>query len=296
MQKGINLTATGKHEIQTARCLKTPEISLIISFYNGIQRLRLVLASLEVQRFKDFEVIIADDGSSEAVIRELKEIISTSPLDMIHVHHEDKGWRKNIILNKAITASHGNYLVFIDGDCLLHPFCLLEHNNHKTSGKVIAGRRVYLSEKISTLLDPEKVRRGDLWGKYQFRLLTEGLVNRTRHAENAIYIKSPAIRRIINRKDKHVLGSHFSLFKEDILAVNGFDERYLAPGAGEDTDLEVRLRETGMKITSLKHIAIQYHLYHKKLIRDQRNRELLEQTRKSGISFTPYGINKTDFR
>jgi hypothetical protein len=101
---------------------------------------------------------------------------------------------------------------------------------------------------------------------------------------------------MINRKDKHVLGSHFSLFKKDLLAVNGFDERYLAPGAGEDTDLEVRLREWGVKIRSLKHIAIQYHLYHEKLVRDQKNREMLEHTKKSGVSYTPYGIKKAQAR
>jgi glycosyltransferase involved in cell wall biosynthesis len=276
--------------------LKTPETSLIISFYNGIKQLRLILASLEVQRYKDFEVVIADDGSSEAVIRELEEIVSRSPLEIIVVHHEDMGWRKNIILNKAVMASRGNYLVFIDGDCLLHPCCLLEHNHHKAAGWVIAGRRVYLSEKLSTLLNPERIRRGDLWGKYQLRLLLEGILNRTRHAENAIYVKSPLLRRMINRKDKHILGSHFSLFKEDMLAINGFDERYLAPGAGEDTDIEVRLRRNGVNIRSLKHIAIQYHLYHKKLVRDQKNREILEQTKKSGISFTPYGIKKAETR
>lgn len=272
--------------------MKTPEISLIISFYNGIEQLRLVLASLEVQLFKAFEVIIADDGSSEAVIRELDDIIQNSPLDIRHVYHEDKGWRKNMILNKAVMASHGEYLVFIDGDCLLHPSCLLEHNLHKASGWVIAGRRVYLSEQISASLDPEKVRRGVLWGKYQWRILREGLVKRTQHAENAIYIKSLCLRKMINNKDKHLLGSHFSLFKEDILAVNGFDERYLAPGAGEDTDLEIRLRKHGVKMKGLKHIAIQYHLYHQKLTRGSRNREILEHTRKSGISYTPFGINK----
>ena len=252
----------------------------------------MVLASLEVQKFREFEVIIADDGSPEAIRKELREIISKSSLDIHHVRHEDIGWRKNIILNKAVMASQGDYLVFIDGDCILHPYCLQEHHNHKEPGWVIAGRRIYLSERISAHLNPDMIRRGDLWGKDQLRILAEGLIKRSSHTENAIYIKSPAIRRLINKKDKGILGSHFSLYREDFLSVNGFDERYLAPGAGEDSDLEIRLRKNGLKIKTLKHIAIQYHVYHKKLPQDKKNLEILNRNREQGITYTPYGINK----
>jgi len=210
----------------------------------------------------------------------------------VHVFHEDRGWRKNIILNKAVAASRADYLVFIDGDCILHPHCLMEHKKHKALNCVIAGRRVYLSEKISANLDQEMVRRGRLWGKHLLQILIEGLRDKSRHAENAIYIRSPLLRRLLNKKEKGILGSHFSLHKEDILSVNGFDERYLAPGAGEDTDLSVRLRNRGVKIRTLKHIAIQYHLYHKKLPQEKKNLGILEQTRKEGLVYTPYGIQK----
>jgi len=272
--------------------MSVPEISLIISFYNKIDALRMVLASLELQKFKKFEVIISDDGSSDEIKRELIDIISKSSLDISHVWHEDKGWRKNIALNKAIQASKSNYLLFIDGDCILHPFCLLEHYNHKDPGYVIAGRRVNLSAKITESLNPEKIIKGDLWRRYRIRIFMGGLIKKTRHFENAIYIKSPIFRKTINKKDKGILGSHFSLYKDDILSVNGFDERYLTPAAGEDSDLEFRLRRNGIRIRTLKHIAIQYHLYHPVLFRDKKNLEILRQTIKDGVIYTPYGINK----
>lgn len=272
--------------------METPEISLIISFYNKIDVLRMVLASLELQHFEKFEVIISDDGSSDEIKKEIQGIISNSSLDIHHVWHEDKGWRKNVVLNKAVLLSKTNYLVFIDGDCILHPYCLLEHYNSREPGRIIAGRRVNLSAKITTNLNPEKIKKGYLWGKYRIRIIWDGLLNETRHSENAIYVKSPVIRKRINKKDKGVLGSHFSIHKEDIISVNGFDERYLAPAVGEDSDLEFRLRLNGIKIKTLKHIAIQYHLYHKTLKRDKKNRKILDQTKKDGVAYTPFGINK----
>lgn len=128
--------------------MKAPGLSLIISFYNKLDYLKLILASLEAQTFSDFEVVISDDGSSDKVCRELEDIIRKSDFPIKHVWHEDKGWRKNMILNKSITASRGDYLVFIDGDCILHPRCLEEHFNARRKNRIIAGRRVNLSPSL----------------------------------------------------------------------------------------------------------------------------------------------------
>jgi glycosyltransferase involved in cell wall biosynthesis len=276
--------------------MNAPEIAVIISVYNGLDDLRMVLASLELQTFKNFEIVIADDGSSEDVVKEMDSIISSSPLVIRHIWHEDRGWRKNIILNRAIVASRGQYLVFIDGDCILHPCLLHEHFDHREPGYLIAGRRVNLSPGITSRLDPQKVSGGVLWGKYMFRIIFGGLTGKTKHFENAIYVKSPRLRNRINKKEKHILGSHFSIHKEDILAVNGFDERFTAPAAGEDTDLNLRLSRNGIRTKTLKHIAIQYHLYHQKLYRDPERLKILEQNTKENINYTPYGIarEKTD--
>lgn len=269
-----------------------PELTLIISFYNKPHNLKLVIASLEVQTFKAFEVIIADDGSSDEIVKIVQSIISSSSLDIKHIWHEDKGWRKNRILNKAILSSNTDYLVFIDGDCILHPEFMEEHYDHREKNYVIAGRRVNLSKKISENLTPEKISKGYLWGRYRLWILVEGLIKKNTHFENSFYFKNPLIRRFINKKDKGILGAHFSIYKDDIVAVNGFDERYLAPAVGEDTDLEYRLRQNGMKIKTLKHIAIQYHIYHRKLFRDERNQKIFEETKRKGLAYTPYGLSQ----
>ena len=117
-------------------------------------------------------------------------------------------------------------------------------------------------------------------------------IHRNLHFENAIYFRSPFIGSRINKKEKGILGSHFSLYKEDIRLVNGFDERFLHPAVGEDTDLELRLRRIGVKVRSLKHIAIHYHLHYKMLPRKDNNLRIMEDNTRRGVTFTPYGIYK----
>ena len=102
-------------------------ISLIVSFYNKVELLKLIFAALEVQTYHNFEVIIADDGSKPEVVEEITRIKSDYFFAIKHIWHEDKGWQKNIILNQAVTASEGEYLIFIDGDCIPEKHFIQEH-------------------------------------------------------------------------------------------------------------------------------------------------------------------------
>ena len=268
-----------------------PSISLIISFYNQDKPFELVLASLEKQKFKDFEVIIADDGSSKESVQHLTRLTGRSELEFKHVYQEDRGFRKCKILNKAVMESDAAYLMFTDADCILHPRCMEEHDRHREEKTVIAGRRVDLSPGLSAKLTPELIRDGWLWGKYWVPLLLDGLRKRTKHAENSAYIRNRWIRSLLNRKEKGILGSHFSLHRKDFMDVNGFDERFTHYG-GEDTDLDFRLRRNGVQVKTLKHIAVQYHIYHPISSPDHTILEVLESNNRDGITFTPFGIVK----
>jgi len=268
-------------------------ISLILSFYNQTGPFELLLASLEQQSFKDFEVVIADDGSSKESVERLNSLIDRSKLKFKYIRQEDKGHRKSRILNKAILESEAEYLMIIDPDCILHPRCMEEHFRYREKKVVIAGRRVDLSPELSTRISPELIHNGWVWGKFVKTILLDGLRNRTKHAENAIYIRNRLVRSRLNRKEKGILGSHFSLYRKDIMDVNGFDERFTSY-AGEDTDLDNRLRRNGVKIKSLKHIAIQYHIYHPISTANQSIMEVVESNNSEGITFTPYGIAKNE--
>ncbi|NJK94469.1 MAG: glycosyltransferase [Bacteroidales bacterium] len=188
------------------------KISLIISFYNRIDYLKLLFASLKRQTFRDFEVIIADDGSRQEVVKEVLQLLSESSFKTQHIWHEDKGWRKTVILNKAILASNTDYLVFVDGDCFLHKKFLEEHYLNKNAKTVLVGRRVNLSAKISKILNPAKIEKGYLEGYSIFiNLLWHKLSGSGSHVENAIFIKSRFLRRFLNKKRRGILGSNFSV-------------------------------------------------------------------------------------
>jgi GT2 family glycosyltransferase len=124
------------------------------------------------------------------------------------------------------------------------------------------------------------------------RLALGSLFRKDVHFENAIYLGNKHLRSLINKKDKGLLGSHFSMAKSDLLDVNGFDERFSEPAAGEDTDLEMRLRRNGVRVRTLKHIAIQYHLWHRSLPRVPGRLEILEENNKGGVTYTPFGMVK----
>jgi Glycosyltransferases, probably involved in cell wall biogenesis len=269
-----------------------PKVSLIISFYNKIDILKLVLAGLEKQSFKEFEVIIADDGSKAEVVNEIKQIIANSKLNIIHIWHEDLGWRKNIALNNAIIKSKADYLVFIDGDCILHKHFIKEHYLARQQNVMLAGRRVYLSERVSQILKPAYVKHGFLENLFVPLMIIDRLLGKGSYIEYALYIRSKWLRKKINNKDRGILGSNFSIHKQDILAINGFDERYASPYLGEDTDLEYRLRLNGIKVKTLKFLAIQYHFYHERLVNTKQNESIFEDTLKNKYVYTPYGIKK----
>ncbi|MHB1686929.1 MAG: glycosyltransferase [Ignavibacteriaceae bacterium] len=263
--------------------------SIILSFYNRIDYLKLVLAGLEKQTFKDFEVIIADDGSSENVVSEIESLSLKFPFSLVHLWQEDNGFRKNKILNRAITESNSDFLIFVDADCVPHSEFVKEHYTNREENKCNTGRRVNLSKKITALLTPDKIKEGFLEKEFLL-LIQDGLVGKSYDVEKGFYFQSKVLRNYFNRKKRGLLGCNFSIYKKDFLDINGFDERYEAPSIGEDSDVQFRLEINGVKINSLNNIAVQYHLYHKIQERPQKNLDLFEEVKKSNLSFTPYGI------
>jgi len=276
--------------------MPNPEVTLIISFYNQFPFLELVFAGLERQIHKNFEIIIADDGSKGKIVQQIKHYISISGLNINYVWHEDKGWRKNRILNLSIQQSASDYLIFIDGDCIPHKAFIFEHLMNKQANRVLAGRRVNLSKIVSDRLTYIKVQKGFLETKLFPLMIWESIMGRGDRIENGFYFRSRAIRKRINKKDRGILGCNFSIHKSDLLAINGFDERYEAPAVGEDTDLEYRLKLNGVKVKMIKNLAIQYHLYHPKLSRPGKNLEIFNETMEKGIWYTPYGIDKSGMK
>ena len=267
------------------------EATVIGAFYNKVDYLKLVLAGFERQTLKNFEFIIADDGSSEDVVSEIKIISSRYTFPVKHIWQEDKGFRKNKNLNKAISESESDYLIFIDCDCVPHRAFVEGHLSNSIKNASLTGRRVNLSKKITDQLNEKKVREGFLEEKF-VRLISDGLFGNSIDVEKGLYLRNKFLLNFFNRKNRGLLGCNFSTFKKDLYKVNGFDERYEAPSIGEDSDIQFRLELAGVKIKSINHAAVQYHLYHKLQERDPKNLQLFEEIKKSKTAFTPFGLTK----
>jgi glycosyltransferase involved in cell wall biosynthesis len=265
--------------------------SLIISFYNNIKYLKLILVGLERQSFRDFEIIIADEGSTQNSVNEIEKHSLKLPFPLKHVWQEDKKFRKNKILNKAVCAASSDYVIFIDGDCVPHSLFIKEHYENKREGTCFTGRRVNLSPKITSLLTEENIRNGYLENR-TLSLVMDGLFGRSYDVEKGFYTSSRIVRNILNRKKRGILGCNFSLYKSDLLKINGFDERYEGPSVGEDSDIQYRLELIGIKIDSLKYMAVQYHLYHERQHHPKENLDLFAKVKLSAVSYTPFGINR----
>ncbi|MCW8804391.1 MAG: glycosyltransferase [Ignavibacteriaceae bacterium] len=265
--------------------------TVIAAFYNRLDYLKLVLAGFERQTEKNFELIIADDGSNEAVVNEVKKVISQYSFLIKHIWQEDKGFRKSKMLNQAITESASNYIIFIDGDCIPHRAFIEGHLSFSNKSTALTGRRVNLSQKITNQLTENNVRKGFL-EKHFINLMSDGLFGESIDVEKGIYLKNKFLLKFFNKKSRGLLGCNFSLYKEDLLKINGFDERYEAPSIGEDSDIQFRLELAGVNIKSINHAAVQYHLYHKLQERPLKNLQLFEEIKKSKISFTPFGLKK----
>ncbi|MBD1558504.1 glycosyltransferase [Vibrio sp. S9_S30] len=274
-----------------------PRASLIIAFYNNIELLELVFKALNEQTEKNFELVIADDGSKKEVVDHIKNRIENLPFPVQHVWHEDKGFRKNRILNKAVIASKSDYLIFLDGDCIPEAHFVEDHLSESSRGYALNGRRVDLSEKYSRLLKSHK-NPATFFTEFKWSILKDyifsggGQKEKGRNIEKGFRILNPTLRRMIIPKDKGLVGCNFSLFKDDLLKINGFDMRYEAPGVGEDSDLDYRWLLAGFKKNSLFYKATQLHCYHPILERSSKNDDIYNAMKSQNSPKAQLGIQE----
>lgn len=254
--------------------------SLILATYEMPRHLKLVFAALERQSFRDFEVLLCDDGSgaeTRAIVDEFRAL-GLFPLD--HLWQENRGFRKCRLLNEAIRRARGEVLVFLDGDCVPHRHFMRDHWESREPGRFLAGRRVELGRGISDQITPEMVKRG----YFDFprpSLILSGLQGETEHLNRTIRLSSRWLRKLLKMdRIDDMKGCNFSTFKADMEAINGFDESYEGYGR-EDTDVELRLQHYGLKIKSLKGLALQYHVWHERRGFTPQNEKLLEDVKES---------------
>jgi glycosyltransferase involved in cell wall biosynthesis len=225
------------------------KISLVLSTYNQPEPLAKVLAGLERQTQWPDELLIADDGSGPPTRELIAAWQPAARCRLRHVWHEDKGFRKTAILNKTVCAAAGDYLIFLDGDCVPHPRFVADHARLAESGFWVQGRRCFIKERFVPRFVPG---RSALW-----RWVLAGRVS---GAAKAVRLPFPLVAR--NTAQRGIIGCNMAFWRADLLAVNGFDEEYTGWGIGEDSDLGTRLYHLGRPRKFVRAHALVYHLDH----------------------------------
>ncbi len=239
--------------------------TLIISIYNQALQLRRVLETVARQSNRDFDIIIADDGSADAVEPVLAEFREQHPgFRLLHLWHEDRGFCKTIILNKAYRAAGSDYLVVIDGDMLLHDRFIENHLRHARPDRVLCGYRgVKLGEKLTAeLLGGER-----RFSQNMLVLFWQALRGRLKEVSRGLVINNRALRRLVARRSKRLSGCNFSTYRENLFRVNGMDETILVYGF-EDFELGHRLQLAGIRLVDVSRCCNTYHLDHGKRAAD----------------------------
>ncbi|AEF53828.1 glycosyltransferase family 2 protein [Marinomonas posidonica] len=239
--------------------MKKMKVSLIVTTYNWKEALSVTLESVKRQSVLPFEVIVADDGSREDTEILIQELQEKYPVPLLHSWQEDIGFRLAASRNKAIAKSSGDYLIIVDGDLFLPKKFIESHLEAATQGAFVQGGRVLLGEKIS------------------FKVLNKKIIPsffssdiRNRHNMIDSKILSKLATRIRNN-DKSTRGCNFALWKKDALNVNGYNEDFEGWGR-EDSEMVIRLLNSGLNRIYLKFKAVGYHIYHK-----ENDREMLDK-------------------
>ena len=269
-----------------------PQLSVIISTYNSEAWLEKVIWSYESQNFKDFEMVIADDGSKKPTFDLLERMKSLVHFPIIHVWHEDNGFQKSQILNKAILACNSEYILMSDGDCLARQDFLQVHIDNKAPGYFLSGGYFMLPMAISNAITKEDILSQKCFDLKWLK--SHGLKASFKNNKlNSRGLKSKILNNI-TPTNASWNGHNASGWKKDIIAVNGFDERMQY--GGQDRELGERLINYGIKSKQIRYSAICLHLDHPRGYKNQesinKNLAIRASTKKENKKWTDFGIKK----
>lgn len=267
-------------------------LSVVVTTYNHPRWLEKVLWGFEAQSFRDFELLVADDGSDEPTRELIEQLRPQLGYPVRHVWHPHEGFRKCTILNAAIAVAEGDYLFFTDGDCIPRPDLLAVHVRHAGRGTFLSGGYLKLPMPTSERITKDDILAGRAT---DFGWLRANGVPFTR--QSLRFAWGPPAARLLDRltpTGATFNGHNASVWRDDLVRVNGFDER-LEYG-GLDRELGERLENAGVRGVQLRHRALVVHLDHPRGYRRTeamaRNRAIRDEVAAKRISRTPAGLDR----
>lgn len=233
-------------------------ISVVVSTYNRPDALDAVLRALARQDDRNFEAVVADDGSGPATRAVVDRHASHIGVPLAHVWHEDNGFRLAEIRNRAIGKCRGGVCIFLDGDCIPRPGFVAAHRHLAEPGWFVAGNRILLSQRLTNRILHEGLT-AETWQAATFAMARlRGDINRL---APAIRLPLGPLRKRLARRWQGARGSNLAIRMDDLRRVDGFDAAFSGWGL-EDSDIMIRLMRSGTYRKDGRFATGVLHLWH----------------------------------
>ena len=246
-------------------------IAVIVTTYNRPDALSAVLEGFLEQTDGDFELVIADDGSTAETAEVVKQYQQRASFPILHVWQEDAGFRAAAIRNRALAQTAADYIIFTDGDCVPQPDFVARHRALAEPGWFLSGNRLMLSPEFTEQVLREKTPIQRWRFRDWLRARQQGHIERLLPL---LHLPDSPLRKIAPRRWQGAKTCNLSAFRSDLMRVNGLDESYTGWGL-EDSDLVIRLIRAGLGAKSARFATPVFHLWHR-----ENDRSKLEENRK----------------
>ena len=247
--------------------MPSPTISVIITTYNRPDALTAVVDACFRQDDLDFEIIIADDGSGHNTQQAVAALQARAPLPLRHVWQEDLGFRAARVRNLGTLDARGDYIIFLDGDCVPQRNFISRHRKLAQRGYLVQGSRILLSEQATARVLAQQLDLQRLGAAEKLGWRASGALNKVA----PLLLALPDVGRTSRRFSwRRIKSCNLAVWRSDLELVNGFDESFLGWGH-EDSDLVVRLFNAGVMRKDGAYATEVFHLWHRENARDQEN-------------------------
>jgi glycosyltransferase involved in cell wall biosynthesis len=264
-------------------------ISVIVTTYDREDALDAALRALAAQSDRNFEIVIADDGSGPDTARLIESWTPRLSMALKHVRHEHRGFRGGEIRNRGIRASEGALCIFLDGDCLARPDFIAVHRRLYEPGWFVIGNRILLSREVTAAI----LARGLAPQMWSFgALLRRRLSGDVNRLLPAVHLALGPLRKLQHKSWRGAQTCNFAVARSDLDRVNGFDNTFVGWGY-EDSDLAIRLMRAGVRRKDGRFATGVFHLWHPWNDRAQMsaNRQRLDQTISSSRVAALHGLS-----
>ena len=265
-------------------------LSVVITTYNRPDALAAVVRACFMQNDQNFEIIIADDGSTANTRACVEELARGAPVPVRHVWQPDEGFRAAMARNRGTLAASGEYIVFLDGDCIPQRDFVARHRALARPGCLVSGSRILLGEALTRRVLAENI---DVAGTTLPTLLRWRLAGDMNKALQ-LAVRWPDLGRTRRGFSwRRIKSCNLGVWRSDLERVNGFDESFTGWGH-EDSDLVVRLFHAGVRRRDGAFATEVFHLWHREAQRDQEssNRKTVLERAAQGVTWAVRGLRE----